>query len=43
MYCNRLNRCYICKIYDINRIIDVVGKLIKQKWNGFSEHYAAVV
>ena len=34
---------YVHKHYDINRKIEVVGEPIKQKWNGFSQHFAAVV
>lgn len=34
---------YVHKHYDINRKIEVIGEPIKQKWNGFSQHFAAVV
>lgn len=34
---------YVRKRYDINRKIEVAGEPIKQKWNGFSQHLAAVV
>ena len=34
---------YIHKHYDIDRKIEVIGEPIKQKWNGFSQHFAAVV
>lgn len=34
---------YVHKHYDLNRKIEVVGEPIKQKWNGFSQHFAAVV
>ena len=34
---------YVHKHYNINRKIEVVGEPIKQKWNGFSQHFAAVV
>lgn len=34
---------YVHKHYQINRKIEVVGEPIKQKWNGFSQHFAAVV
>lgn len=34
---------YVHKNYSIDRKIRVVGEPIKQKWNGFSQHLAAVV
>ena len=34
---------YVHKHYKINKKIKVVGEPIKQKWNGFSQHFAAVV
>ena len=34
---------YVKKHYKINKNIEVVGEPIKQKWNGFSQHLAAVV
>lgn len=34
---------YIQRHYNINKKIEVVGEPIKQKWNGFSQHFAAVV
>ena len=34
---------YVHKHYDLNRKIEVVGEPIKQKWNGFSQHFASVV
>lgn len=34
---------YVKKHYKINRKIEVIGEPIKQKWNGFSQHLAAVV
>lgn len=34
---------YVRKHYDIDRKIKVIGEPIKQKWNGFSQHFAAVV
>lgn len=34
---------YVRKHYTINRKVEVVGEPIKQKWNGFSQHLAAVV
>lgn len=34
---------YVNKHYDINRRIELIGEPIKQKWNGFSQHLAAVV
>lgn len=38
-----LQAVYVRKHYDIDRKIKVVGEPIKQKWNGFSQHFAAVV
>ena len=34
---------YVHKHYDINNNIKLYGEPIKQKWNGFSQHFAAVV
>ena len=34
---------YVRKHYNINHKIKLVGEPIKQKWNGFSQHLAAVV
>lgn len=34
---------YVHKHYNLNRRIEVIGEPIKQKWNGFSQHLAAVV
>lgn len=34
---------YVHKHYKIDRKIEVIGEPIKQKWNGFSQHFAAVV
>ncbi len=34
---------YVRKHYQINRKIKVEGEPIKQKWNGFSQHLAAVI
>lgn len=34
---------YVKKHYEINRKVKVVGEPIKQKWNGFAQHVAAVV
>lgn len=34
---------YVHKHYNLNRRIEVIGEPIKQKWNGFSQHFAAVV
>lgn len=34
---------YVRKHYDINRKVKLIGEPIKQKWNGFSQHFAAVV
>ena len=34
---------YVHKHYDINNKIKLYGEPIKQKWNGFSQHLAAVV
>lgn len=34
---------YVKRHYSINRKIKIVGEPIKQKWNGFSQHLAAVV
>lgn len=34
---------YVKKHYNINRNIQLKGEPIKQKWNGFSQHLAAVV
>lgn len=34
---------YVRKHYSINKRIKFVGEPIKQKWNGFSQHLAAVV
>lgn len=34
---------YVNKHYDINRKIEVIGEPIKQKWNGFSQHFASVI
>ena len=34
---------YINRHYKINKNINLVGEPIKQKWNGFSQHLAAVV
>ena len=34
---------YVHKHYDLDRNIVVKGEPIKQKWNGFSQHFAAVV
>ena len=34
---------YVRKHYDINRKDKVIGEPIKQKWNGFAQHFAAVV
>lgn len=34
---------YVRTHYDINRKIEIIGEPIKQKWNGFSQHLAAVV
>lgn len=34
---------YVHKHYNLNRKVEVVGEPIKQKWNGFSQHFAAVV
>lgn len=38
-----LQMAYVRNHYAINRKIKVVGEPIKQKWNGFSQHFAAVV
>ena len=34
---------YVHKHYDINNKIKLYGEPIKQKWNGFSQHLAAVI
>jgi hypothetical protein len=34
---------YVNAHYNLNRKIKIVGEPIKQKWNGFSQHFAAVV
>lgn len=34
---------YVRKHYRLNRKIEIVGEPIQQKWNGFSQHLAAVV
>lgn len=34
---------YVHRHYNINKNITVVGEPIKQKWNGFAQHFAAVV
>ena len=34
---------YVRNHYAIDRKIKVIGEPIKQKWNGFSQHFAAVV
>ena len=34
---------YVRNHYTIDRKIKVIGEPIKQKWNGFSQHFAAVV
>ena len=34
---------YVHKYYDIDRKVGLVGEPIKQKWNGFSQHLAAVI
>ncbi len=34
---------YVHRHYDINKRIELVGEPIKQKWNGFSQHFAAVI
>ena len=34
---------YVHRHYNINKNIKLVGEPIKQKWNGFSQHLAAVV
>ena len=34
---------YVKKHYNLNKKIEVIGEPIKQKWNGFSQHVAAVV
>ena len=34
---------YVKKHYKIDRSVKLVGEPIKQKWNGFSQHFAAVV
>lgn len=34
---------YVQKHYEIDKTIEIVGEPIKQKWNGFSQHFAAVV
>ena len=34
---------YVHKHYNINKNIKLVGEPIKQKWNGFSQHLAAVI
>ena len=34
---------YVNNHYKINRKIKVIGEPIKQKWNGFSQHLAAVI
>ena len=34
---------YVRKHYKINRNIEIIGEPIKQKWNGFSQHFAYVV
>lgn len=34
---------YVHKHYDIDHSIKIIGEPIKQKWNGFSQHMAAVV
>ena len=34
---------YVHKHYDINKKIEVIGEPIKQKWNGLSQHFAAVI
>ena len=38
-----LQMAYVRKHYDINRKDKVIGEPIKQKWNGFAQHFAAVV
>ncbi len=38
-----LQSVYVKRHYQINRNIQFVGEPIKQKWNGFSQHLAAVV
>ena len=34
---------YVKRHYNLNKRIKVVGEPIKQKWNGFSQHLAAVI
>ena len=34
---------YVNRHYDLNKKIKIIGEPIKQKWNGFSQHFAAVV
>lgn len=34
---------YVKKYYNLNKKLKVIGEPIKQKWNGFSQHLAAVV
>ena len=34
---------YVHKHYNIDRKIKITGEPIKQKWNGFSQHFAAIV
>ena len=34
---------YVHRHYDLNRRIEIVGEPIRQKWNGFSQHFASVV
>lgn len=34
---------YVHKHYDLNKKIELIGEPIKQKWNGFSQHFASVV
>ena len=34
---------YVHKHYNLNKKIEIVGEPIKQKWNGFSQHFADVV
>lgn len=38
-----LQMVYVHKHYNIDKTVKVVGEPIKQKWNGFSQHFAAVV
>lgn len=38
-----LQLLYVRRHYRINRRVELVGEPIKQKWNGFSQHLAAVV